>query len=261
MKIQTVFLNGFLVILCLMTVLWIFSVILKKASIVDPFWGLGFVLVSVYYHVNSSGDALRKSMVFALVIMWGIRLFTYLLWRNYGKPEDYRYVKFRNDYGPHRYWWVSFFQVFVLQGILLWLISAPLLAAQYYGADRPFGWLDGIAIIFWLVGFSFEAGGDYQLTKFKNNPANKGNVLDTGFWRYTRHPNYFGDACVWWSFALFSVAAGSYVPVLGSVLMTFLLVKVSGVSLLEKTLKNTKPGYESYIRNTNSFFPWFPKKS
>jgi steroid 5-alpha reductase family enzyme len=261
MIFQTVFLNGFLLILCLMTVLWISSVILRKASIVDPFWGLGFVIAAIWYYMNTTGDPWRKGILLALVCIWGLRLFIYLFWRNYGKPEDYRYAQFRKDYGAHRYWWVSFFQVFVLQGVLLWIISAPLLAAQYYGADRPFGLLDGIAVIFWLAGFAFEAGGDYQLTKFKNNAANKGKVLDTGFWRYTRHPNYFGDACVWWSFALFSVAAGSYLPVLGSVLMTFLLVKVSGVSLLEKTLKNTKPGYESYIRNTNSFFPWFPKKS
>jgi steroid 5-alpha reductase family enzyme len=261
MEFQTVYLMGFILVLSLMTVLWIVSVILKNASIVDPFWGLGFVVAAVYYYFNSSGDALRKGVVLVLVCIWGLRLFIYLFWRNYGKPEDYRYVQFRKDYGPHRYWWVSFFQVFVLQGILLWIISSPLLASQYYGADHPFGWLDEIALVVWLIGFAFEAGGDYQLTKFKNNPAYKGKVLNTGFWRYTRHPNYFGDACVWWGFALFSVAAGSYLPVLGSVLMTFLLVKVSGVSLLEKTLKSTKPGYESYIRNTNSFFPWFPKKS
>jgi steroid 5-alpha reductase family enzyme len=261
MEFQTVYLSGFLLVISLMTVLWIASVIVKKASIIDPFWGLGFVIAAVYYYFYSSGDTIRKDVVLALVSIWGLRLFVYLFWRNYGKPEDYRYVQFRKDYGALGYWWVSFFQVFLLQGILLWLISVPLLAAQYYGAGHPFGWLDGIAVIFWLVGFSFEAGGDYQLSKFKNNPASKGKVLNTGFWRYTRHPNYFGDACVWWGFALFSVAAGSYMPVLGSVLMTFLLLKVSGVSLLEKTLKITKPGYDSYIRNTNSFFPWFPKKS
>jgi steroid 5-alpha reductase family enzyme len=261
MEFQTVYLKGLLLLLSLMTLLWIASVILKKASIVDPFWGLGFVVTAFYFYFNSPGDAFRKVVVLILVCIWGLRLFIYLFWRNYGKSEDYRYVQFRKDYGAHRYGWVSFFQVFVLQGILLWIISAPLLAAQYYGADQPFGWLDVIALIVWLIGFAFEAGGDYQLTKFKNNPANKGKVLNTGFWKYTRHPNYFGDACVWWGFALFSVAAESYMPVLSSVLMTFLLLKVSGVALLEKTLKTTKPEYASYIRNTNSFFPWFPKKS
>jgi steroid 5-alpha reductase family enzyme len=260
MEFQTVYITGLLLVLSLMTMLWIVSVMLKNASIVDPFWALGFVVVAVYYYFNSSGNSLRKEVVLALACLWGLRLFIYLAWRNYGKPEDYRYAQFRKDYGAHRYWWVSFFQVFLLQGILLWIISAPLLASQYYH-DQPFGFLDGIAIILWIIGFAFEAGGDYQLTRFKKNPANKGSVLNSGFWRYTRHPNYFGDACVWWSFALFCVAGGSYMPVLSSVLMTFLLFKVSGVALLEKTLKTTKPEYASYIRNTNSFFPWFPKKS
>jgi len=260
MEFQAIYLKGLLLVMSLMTVLWVASVILRKASIVDPFWGLGFVVAAVFYYSNSPGDPLRKVIVLALVSIWGLRLFIYLFCRNYGKPEDYRYVQFRQDYGAHRYWWVSFFQVFVLQGILLWMISAPLLSVQYYG-EQSFGWLDIIAMMVWAVGFAFEAGGDYQLTKFKNNPANKGKVLNTGFWKYTRHPNYFGDACAWWGFALFSVAAGSYVPVLSSVLMTFLLLKISGVALLEKTLKTSKPEYASYIRNTNSFFPWFPKKS
>ncbi len=260
MEFQVIYLKGLWLVMSLMTALWIVSVGSKKASIADPFWGLGFVIAAVYYYFITTGDAWRKDVVLVLACLWGLRLFIYLFWRNYGKPEDYRYAQFRKDYGPDRYWWVSFFQVFGLQGILLWMISAPLLSAQYY-VDHPFGFLDVIAFIIYLIGFAFEAGGDYQLTKFKNNPANKGKVLNTGFWKYTRHPNYFGDACVWWGFALFSVAAGSYVPVLSSVLMTFLLLKVSGVAMLEKTLKNTKPEYASYIRNTNSFFPWFPKKS
>jgi steroid 5-alpha reductase family enzyme len=260
MTLQTIYINGLILILCLMAGLWIVSVVLRNASIVDPFWGLGFVIVAIFYYSNTDGETLRKIILLALTSIWGLRLFVYLFWRNWGKPEDYRYATFRKDYGVHRYWWVSFFQVFLLQGILLWLISAPLLTAQYY-VDHPVGWLDGVAIICWLIGFAFEAGGDYQLTKFKTDPSNKGKVLNVGFWRYTRHPNYFGDACVWWSFALFSVAAGSYWPVLSSVMMTFLLLKVSGVSLLEKALKTTKPEYESYIRRTNSFFPWFPKKS
>jgi steroid 5-alpha reductase family enzyme len=238
---------------------WLLSLVIKKASIADPFWGLGFVAVGVYYHVASPEGSWRKIIVLVLVAIWGLRLFSYLLWRSYGQPEDYRYAQFRKDYGPHRYWWVSFFQVFVLQGLLLWLISAPLLSAQY-DSSYPMGLWDGLAISCWLIGFIFEAGGDYQLVKFKANPANKGKVLDTGFWRLTRHPNYFGDACVWWSFALFSIAAGSYWPVLGSVLMTLLLLKVSGVAMLERSLKKTKPEYTEYIRRTNAFLPWIPRK-
>jgi steroid 5-alpha reductase family enzyme len=260
MTIQAIYINGFFLILGLMIVLWMTSVFLKNASIVDPFWGLGFVIVAVYYYFQGDSNSIRKMVVLVLATLWGLRLFIYLFRRNYGKPEDYRYAQFRKDYGAHRYWWVSFFQVFLLQGILMWLISAPLLTSQYYH-DQPVGWLDAIAMVMWLVGFAFEAGGDWQLTKFKMDPTNKGKVLNSGFWKYTRHPNYFGDACVWWGFAMFSVAAGSYWPVLSSVLMTFLLLKVSGVALLEKTLKANKPEYESYIRRTNSFFPWFPKKS
>jgi len=163
-------------------------------------------------------------------------------------------------YGENRYWWVSFFQTFLLQGVLMWLISAPLLGAQYYVQEGTLGVLDYGGIIFWIIGFSFEAGGDYQLASFKANPENKGKVLNTGFWRYTRHPNYFGDSAVWWGFGLICLAGGSYIPVIGSVLMTALIIKVSGVALLEKSLKEQKPEYKEYIEKTSAFIPWFPKK-
>ncbi|NNC69427.1 MAG: DUF1295 domain-containing protein, partial [Flavobacteriaceae bacterium] len=178
----------------------------------------------------------------------------------WNKEEDYRYQQFRNDYGAQRYWWFSFFQVFLLQGFLLWLISAPLLAAIYFGSTTSLNILDYVAILFWLIGFTFEAGGDYQLAKFKSNPENKGKLLTSGFWKYTRHPNYFGDATVWWAFGLFSIAAGAYLPILSSILMSLLIIKISGVAMLEKTLKHTKPEYKEYIERTNAFFPWFPKK-
>jgi len=142
----------------------------------------------------------------------------------------------------------------------MWLISAPLLGAQYYEQNASLGILDFAGVVLWLIGFSFEAGGDYQLAVFKSNPANKGKVLNTGFWRYTRHPNYFGDSAVWWGFGLICISAGSYVPVLGSILMTALIIKVSGVALLEKSLKEQKPQYKEYIEKTSSFIPWFPKK-
>jgi steroid 5-alpha reductase family enzyme len=255
----SVYLFGFGVVMAMLTFVWMVSVKLTNASIVDPFWGLGFVLLAIYYYFNTEGDLTRKAVVLLLTSVWGLRLFGYLLFRNAGKPEDYRYAQFRKQYGPERYWWFSFFQVFLLQGILLWLISSPLLVAQQ-GLSRPFGMLDVLGLTLWIIGFSFEAGGDYQLSKFKSDVSNKGKVLNTGFWKYTRHPNYFGDACLWWGFALFATAAGSYWPVLSSVLMTFLLLKVSGVALLERALKKNKPEYEEYIRRTPSFFPWFPKK-
>jgi len=255
-----VYLQALLLILILMSLLWILSVILKNVSVVDIFWGFGFVLTSAFYFIKSGGFEPRKILVMTFVSIWGLRLTSYIAWRNCGKGEDYRYREFRKKYGENRYWWVSFFQTFLLQGILMWLISAPLLGAQYAGHNKEFGILDYTGIFFWITGFIFEAGGDYQLTVFKSDPANKGKVLLSGFWRYTRHPNYFGDSSVWWGYGLICMGAGSYLPAAGSLLMTALIIKVSGVALLEKGLKDKKPEYREYIENTSAFFPWFPGK-
>lgn len=250
--------TGFLTVMIALTLLWLLSVYLKNASIVDPFWGTGFVILAwVYFSRTEAGLDNRKVLVTILATVWGLRLSIYLLWRNWGKGEDYRYQQFRQKYGPERYWWFSFFQVFLLQGVLMTLVSAPLLGAQNQGGEL--NWLDYVATAVFLIGFAFEAGGDFQLARFKADPANKGKLLTSGFWRYTRHPNYFGDSAVWWSFGLFSLAAGSILPALGAVLMTVLIIRVSGVALLEKDLKKSKPGYEEYVENTNAFFPWFPK--
>ena len=224
------------VILALMTFLWIISVIIKNVSIVDIFWGLGFVITCGVYFVHSPGNDLRKILIAALTFIWGIRLSAYIAWRNAGKGEDFRYREFRRKYGEKRYWWISYFQTFLLQGILLWLISAPLLGAQYYSSEKSPGIIDLLGVILWLTGFIFEAGGDIQMTRFRSDPANKGKVFDKGFWHYTRHPNYFGDAAVWWGYGLICISAGSYLPVLGSVLMTGMIIRVSGVTLLEKSL-------------------------
>lgn len=251
---------GLIVIMVLMTTLWIVSIFLKNVSIIDSFWGIAFILAAISYYLTTEGHSTRKELVVGLVIIWGLRLSIYLGIRNWNKPEDYRYQEFRKKYGANRYWWFSFFQVFLLQGILSWLISIPLLAAMFYMPSSSLYYIDYIALILWSIGFIFEAGGDYQLMKFKKDVTNKGKLLQTGFWKYTRHPNYFGDAMVWWGFGLFSIAVGSYLPILGSVLMTWLIIKISGVAMLEKTLKNSKPHYKEYIRRTNAFFPWFPKK-
>ncbi|MCJ7449710.1 MAG: DUF1295 domain-containing protein [Bacteroidales bacterium] len=260
MSFLQVYIHALAVIMIFMTSLWIVSVIIKNVSIVDLFWGFGFVLASAYYFMNSDGFYTRKVLIMSLVAIWGLRLSAYLVWRNYGKGEDFRYRNFRKNYGEKRYWWISFFKTFLLQGILMWLISAPLLGAQFYGQNKALNILDYIGIIFWITGILFEAGGDFQLAVFKANPANRGKVLDKGFWRYTRHPNYFGDSSVWWGYGFICLAAGSYLPALGSVLMTALIIKVSGVALLEKNLKVHKPQYKEYIERTSSFIPWFPKK-
>ncbi|MHC1703821.1 MAG: DUF1295 domain-containing protein [Tenuifilaceae bacterium] len=260
MSFLQIYFQAFLVIMLLMTTLWVISIFLKNVSIVDLFWGFGFVVTAFFYFIKTEGYETRKILLLVLVAIWGLRLSIYLAWRNIGKGEDFRYVQFRKNYGEHRYWWISFFQTFLLQGVLMWLISAPLLGAQYYSENNTIGVLDILGIIFWLIGISFEAGGDFQLAKFKSNPENKGKVLNTGFWKYTRHPNYFGDSSVWWGYGLICLASGSYFPVLGSILMTALIIKVSGVALLEKSLKDTKPQYKEYIEKTSSFIPWFPKK-
>jgi len=260
MSFLQIWLQALVVIMLLMTILWIVSIIIINVSIVDLFWGFGFVITSIFYFIYTEGSDPRKIILIILVAIWGVRLSAYLAWRNIGKGEDFRYKEFRKKYGEKRYWWISFFQTFLLQGVLMWLISLPLLGAQYYGQINHIGVLDMAGIVFWLIGFCFEAGGDFQLSKFKANSSNKGKVLDSGFWRYTRHPNYFGDSAVWWGYGLICIAAGSYIPVIGTILMTALIIKVSGVALLEKSLKETKPQYKEYIEKTSPFLPWFPKK-
>jgi steroid 5-alpha reductase family enzyme len=248
------------VILLFMTVLWMVSIVLKNVSIVDIFWGIGFIVAAIFYFFMTEGSHPRKWIVLILVFTWGTRLSTYIAWRNRGKGEDYRYRAFRKKYGEDRYWWISFFQVFLLQGLLMWLISAPLLGAMDTTKKGNLGILDVAGILLWVIGFLFEAGGDLQLARFKANPVNYGKVLDRGFWKYTRHPNYFGDTAIWWSFALFSLASGRILPCLGSLLMTYLIIRVSGVALLEKNLEGKKEGYAQYVRRTSAFIPWFPRK-
>lgn len=249
-----------LVILGLMFLLWLLSLALKNSSIVDIFWGTGFVIAAwVASALTPDGFAGRKWLLLVLVTIWGVRLSLHILIRNWGKGEDFRYRVWREEAGP-AWWWRSFFKVFLLQGILLWIIAAPLLAAQIGAHPAALTWLDFLAVPVWLVGFFFEAVGDWQLARFKANPANKGKVMSTGVWRYTRHPNYFGDAAQWWAYYLVALAAGGWWTIFSPVIMTTLLMRVSGVSLLEKTLKAEKPGYKEYAEKTSEFFPWFPKK-
>lgn len=255
-----IYIAGGVFILVMMIIVWLISLVLKDSSIVDIFWGTGFVLVNwFYFGLVAEGDLARQWLVGLLVTIWGLRLSAHIFWRNRGKGEDFRYQKWRNEAGK-AWWWRSFFKVFLLQGAVMWLVSAPLLAVQL-GANR-LNWLDYVAVVVWAIGFFFEAVGDWQLARFKADPTNKGKLLTTGLWRYTRHPNYFGDAVQWWAFYLFAAAtSGGAFTIFSPLLMTFLLVRVSGVAMLEKSLKDTKPGYEQYIQNTNAFIPWLPGSS
>ena len=251
---------GLAAVIAYMTVLWLASLALRNASIVDIFWGAGFVMVTAVYLLASDGWDVRQWLVLGLVAAWGLRLSGYILWRNHGKGEDFRYVRMREAAGG-RFWWQSYFQVFLLQGLLLWVISAPLLAAEYNAEPDEIVVTDVLGAAIWAVGFFFEAVGDWQLARFKSDSANKGMVMRYGLWRYTRHPNYFGDAMLWWGY--FVIAAGTtdgWVTVFGPVIMTVLLLRVSGVALLERTLKREKPEYADYVARTSAFVPWPPKK-
>lgn len=248
------------IVLGLMTALWLISLRLRDSSIVDSFWGSGFVIVNwFYFALTPDGSEPRRWLIAALVTLWGLRLSVYILRRNWGKGEDPRYARWREETGP-AWWWRSFFKVFLLQGILLWVISIPLLAAQVNPAPAQLTLPDALAILLWAVGFFFEAAGDAQLARFKADPANRGKVLDRGVWRYSRHPNYFGEAAMWWGYYLLAAAAGGWWTIFSPALMTFLLLRVSGVTLLERGLKEAKPQYRQYIESTREFIPWFPKR-
>lgn len=255
------FLTNYGILIAFMMLLWLYSVRVKNASIVDIFWGPSFVLqVWVYFLLTPDGYLPRKLLLATLVTIWGLRLGLYIYRRNHGKPEDFRYQEFRRKYGPERYWWVSFFQVFLLQGTLSFVIGMPLLLAQVSATPNTLTAFDVIGAVIWIVGFYFEAMGDAQLAAFKANPANKGKLLNTGLWALTRHPNYFGDSAQWWGYYAIALGAGGWWTILSPIIMTLFLIKVSGVGLLEKTLAKTKPGYREYMETTSAFVPWPPRR-
>jgi len=248
-------------IVALMVGGWALSVAVRDASIVDSFWSLGFVVVAAVALVAGPGLIERRLLVFALVAVWGVRLSLHITKRNWGKGEDFRYQAFRARWGP-RFWWVSLFTVFLLQGAIMFVVSLPIQAAGAGETPSSLGWLDALGAALWLVGFAFETVGDAQLARFKADPTTKGKVMDRGLWRYTRHPNYFGDATLWWGIGLLALATpfGPWALV-GPAVMTFMLVRVSGVAMLEKTIAERRPGYAEYVRRTSAFFPRPPRSA
>jgi steroid 5-alpha reductase family enzyme len=237
---------------------WTLSLWRRDAGIIDGFWGSGFVLLAWIYWVLAGGTTERKLLLVILVTLWGLRLTGHIALRNWGEPEDYRYREMREKHGA-TFPVVSLFKVFLLQGGLMWLISVPLLQAQ--SARAPLNLLDVAGVIVFAVGLVFETIGDLQLVRFRADPDNRGRVLRTGLWRFTRHPNYFGDAAVWWGFFLIALATpGSAWTVFSPLLMTFFLLKVSGVVMLEKKLVESRPEYAEYVASTSAFVPWFPRK-
>jgi steroid 5-alpha reductase family enzyme len=248
---------GLAAVIALGILLWLVSLAVRDSSIVDIAWGPLIFLIGVSYYLATIGPGSRARLMMALVGLWALRLAVHIGSRNLGHGEDFRYATWRRENGD-RWWWFSYFKVFLLQGVIAWIVAMPLYYAITSPAPVGFTWWDHAGALVFAAGFLFEAIGDEQLRRFKADPANKGRVMNTGLWRYTRHPNYFGEAMLWWGLGLIGVAAGGWLGLIGPAVMTFLLIRVSGVALLEKALKETKPGYAEYMAKTPSFFPGKP---
>ena len=259
---MSVFLAPALLLLSLQVVLWLASLPLRDVSLVDVFWGLGFVLVAWLVLLAGGGPGAHGWLLTALTSAWGLRLSVHLgrrWWRHRGEGasrEDRRYREMREHHGA-RFWWVSLFTVFLGQAALLFVVSLPL---QLTGAavPRELGALALAGGALFALGLTFEAVGDAQLSRFTSDPANHDRVMDQGLWRYTRHPNYFGDFCVWWGLGLVALEAAGFWALVGPAVMSVLLLRVSGVALMERSIGSRRPGYAAYAKSTSAFFPWFP---
>jgi steroid 5-alpha reductase family enzyme len=243
---------GLLPILALAVATWLASVAKRDVSIVDSVWSLLLLAAALTYACVHAQEMPRTTLVLLLVTIWALRLAVHITLRSWGEPEDRRYqaIRARNQPG---FVWKSLYLVFALQGFLAWIVSLSLLAAV--SGTQALGWLDAVGVALWIGGFLFESIADWQLTRFKAAPSNHGKVLDIGLWRYTRHPNYFGESLVWWGFFLIALSAGGWWSIFSPVLMSVLLMRVSGVTLLEQNIVERRPAYRAYIQCTNAFFP------
>jgi steroid 5-alpha reductase family enzyme len=254
---------NFLVLMATIILLWLISVRLKDVSFIDGYWAFGMVIMAALAFVQTDGSPPRKALILGLTSLWGIRLALHLFTRWRREGVDPRYARILGGLMEKKGWSfakASLLQVFLLQAPLLFFVCLPAQVGQMAREPATLGTLAWIGASIALTGILFESVGDWQLRQFKHNPANKGKVLDTGLWRYTRHPNYFGDACTWWGIWMVAAETGpGRWTVLCPIFLTFLLTKWSGVPLLERGLKKNRPGYDEYVRRTPSFFPWFPK--
>lgn len=254
-----VLINSALFITAMMLVLWLFSLVIKNASIVDIAWGGGFVMVAWVSAIAAHGQSLRGNLLLVLSTLWGLRLAGYLAWRNIGHGEDFRYRAMRKHYGV-RFPLISLVTVFAVQGALMWVVSLPLQLGQI-DSETGVGAIAIAGTIIWVIGFGFESIGDIQLARFKAKPDSAGKVMRTGLWKYTRHPNYFGDSLVWWGMAIVAAESSKGRPgLIGAIAMTYLLMKFSGVPFLEKTITKRRPEYVEYQAATSAFFPRRPKR-
>ena len=247
-----------LVVLIYMSAWFLFSLLLKRNDIADVAWGIGFVVLAWASFLLSGNLHWLVIIVNLLVTVWGLRLALHIFQRNRKKSEDYRYAEWRNAWG--KFFYVrSYLQVFLLQGLFLYIISIPVIILNKFNIQTTSP-LVFLGIIVWITGFIFETVGDAQLSKFMSDATNKGKVLNTGLWKYTRHPNYFGEVTQWWGIWLIVIiATGNWVSILGPLLITFLILKVSGIPLLEKKMA-TQPAFKEYMEKTSVFIPWFSRK-
>jgi steroid 5-alpha reductase family enzyme len=252
----TVYGFSFVAILVFALIFWVVSLVRNDVSIVDSLWSLMFLVILGVYMAMSGEQGPRSGLLLAMVSIWAIRLSAYISIRNHGQPEDHRYQTIRKNNEPN-FAFKSLYIVFGLQAVLAGFIAMPLVVAS--SGTSPLSWLDLLGVSLWLIGMFFEVVGDRQLARFQSDANNRGKVLNTGLWRFTRHPNYFGECTLWWGYFCLALATGGWWTVLSPLLMTMLLLKVSGVALLESTIVGRRPEYADYIRRTNAFFPGLPK--
>lgn len=239
---------------------WLLSLPTRNASLADIFWGPGFVLIAWLSFANTDGYLGRKLLLALCTTAWGLRLALHIAWRNWGQGEDRRYQAWRAKRGAS-FWWVSLFSVFLTQALLLWVVSLSVQLGQAAPTPARLTGFDLLGALIWTVGFLFEAVADWQLTRFKADPANRGKVMNRGLWRYSRHPNYFGESLMWWGiFAITLATPYGWWALISPVVITFLLLKVSGVVLLEKDIGERRPEYRAYRETTSAFIPWFSKE-
>jgi len=250
---------GLVVIVLAFTGVWVVSVKLQDASIADIAWGPGILLLALTYYLTSNGSPVRAGLTLVLVAIWAIRLGAHLYIRNQIQGEDFRYEMLRSRGGPS-WWWFSYFRIFLLQAVLAWIVSIPVYFAIVSIVPDTLTLIDYLGILVFAAGFAFEALSDEQLRRFRGQPRNVKLVLETGAWQYTRHPNYFGEALLWWGLGLIGAATGGVVGLIGPALLTYFLMNVSG-PLLERSLKRNKRAYENYIATTSPFIPRAPREA
>jgi steroid 5-alpha reductase family enzyme len=238
---------------------WIVSLVKRNAAVADIFWGPGFVLVAWLTFFQAEGYFIRKLLLALMVTVWGLRLFIHIAGRSRGKGEDPRYAAWRAQYGEN-FWIVSLYRVFLVQALFLWIIALGVQYGQVAALPNRLTWLDGAGFLTWTAGLIIESVSDYQLRRFLSVPENRGRVMDQGLWRYSRHPNYFGEVLIWWGiFVMVLSCPLGFFTIVSPLVITYTLLKLTGVSLMEETEFSDNPEYQAYIGRTSAFVPWFPR--